>query len=78
MATITNRGAHQFQAQVRAKGYPTQCKTFETSREAKAWVAVIKSEQVSRPRAGKVSCVISIHARDAANPWQGVFLFCHL
>lgn len=38
MATIVNRGPHQFQAQVRRKGYPTQTKTFETSAEAKAWV----------------------------------------
>ena len=45
MATISKRGEYQFQAQVRTKGFPSQTKTFETRKEAKAWVAVIESEQ---------------------------------
>jgi len=44
MATITERGHYQFQAQIRRKGYPTQTKTFETKREAKAWINIIESE----------------------------------
>lgn len=44
MASITKRGAFQFQAQIRRKGYPLQQKTFETRREAKAWASVIESE----------------------------------
>lgn len=46
MATIQNRGPYQWQAKVRRKGYPSQSKTFESEREAKAWVAVIESEMV--------------------------------
>ena len=44
MATITVRGPHQYQAQVRRKGYPTQTQTFETKAAAKAWATVIESE----------------------------------
>lgn len=46
MASIIERGPFQFQALVRRKGYPTQTKTFETKREAKAWASVIESEMV--------------------------------
>lgn len=46
MASIVKRGDFQYQAQIRTKGYPPQCKTFESMKEAKAWVAVIRSEQV--------------------------------
>jgi hypothetical protein len=45
MASISKRGEYQYQAQVRAKGFPSQTKTFESRKEAKAWVAVIESEQ---------------------------------
>lgn len=44
MASFTKRGEYQWQARVRAKGYPTQTKTFETKKEAMAWAAVIESE----------------------------------
>lgn len=37
MASITHRGPHQYQAQIRKKGYPTQTQTFETRREAENW-----------------------------------------
>ena len=46
MASIQERGPHQFQAIIRRKAYPTQIKTFETRREASDWVAVIESEMV--------------------------------
>ncbi len=44
MATITKRGPYQWQAKIRRRGYPTQTKTFESKREAEAWVSVIESE----------------------------------
>lgn len=44
MASINKRGPHQFQAQVRRKGYPTQTRTFETSQDAKDWAAAVESE----------------------------------
>ncbi|MBT4934311.1 MAG: site-specific integrase [Rhodospirillaceae bacterium] len=44
MATIMKRGPYQWQAKVRRRGYPSQAKTFETKREAEAWVSVIESE----------------------------------
>lgn len=44
MASILNRGPHQWQATIRRKGYPSQTQTFETQREAKAWAAIIESE----------------------------------
>lgn len=44
MASIIKRGPHQYQAQVRRKGYPTQTRTFETKRDAEAWVATLESE----------------------------------
>ncbi len=44
MATISKRGPYQFQVQIRRKGHPIQTKTFDTKREAEAWVSVIESE----------------------------------
>jgi integrase len=44
MATINKRGSFQYQAIVRKKGFPSQTKTFETYRDAKAWVGIIESE----------------------------------
>lgn len=44
MATITERGSHQWRAQVRRRGYPAQSKTFETRAEAEAWARMIESE----------------------------------
>jgi len=44
MASFMKRGDYQWQARVRAKGYPTQTRTFETKKEAMAWAAVIESE----------------------------------
>lgn len=44
MASITKRGAYQYQAQVRRKGYPTQTRTFETKRDAEDWAATVESE----------------------------------
>ena len=46
MATINQRGPYQWQAKVRRRGYPTQSKTFESKRDAEAWVAIIESEMV--------------------------------
>jgi hypothetical protein len=44
MASILNRGPHQWQATVRRKGYPTQCETFETKRVAEAWANKVEHE----------------------------------
>lgn len=44
MATVIKRGPYQWQAKVRRQGYPSQSKTFESKREAEAWVSVIESE----------------------------------
>lgn len=44
MASISNRGPHQFQVQVRRKGYPAKQLTFESRREAEAWATTIESE----------------------------------
>lgn len=44
MATIRRRGAHQWHAQVRRLGWPSQTKTFDTKVEAEAWAAMIESE----------------------------------
>lgn len=46
MASIFRRGDYQFQAIIRRKGFPKQCKTFETEREAIDWAHVIESEMV--------------------------------
>ncbi len=46
MATINQRGPYQWQAKVRRKGYPTQSKTFESKRDAEAWVSITESEMV--------------------------------
>ncbi|WP_165386511.1 hypothetical protein [Pseudomonas orientalis] len=43
MATIRNRGEHQWEAQIRRKGYPAQRKTFETKSDAQAWARMIES-----------------------------------
>lgn len=44
MATIKKRAPYRWQAKIRKKGYPHQSRTFETKREAEAWVAIIESE----------------------------------
>lgn len=44
MASILERGPKQYQVVIRRKNHPTQTKTFETRREAKAWANVIESE----------------------------------
>ncbi len=44
LATIINRGPHQYQAQVRRKGYPTQTKTFETKKRAEEWATSVENE----------------------------------
>ena len=44
MASITRRGQYQQQAIIRRKGYKTQTRTFETSKDAKIWAATIESE----------------------------------
>lgn len=44
MASITHRGPHQYQAQIRKKGYPTQTQTFETLDAAEAWATRIEAE----------------------------------
>lgn len=46
MACIIKRGDYQYQVTVRRKGFPKQCKTFESEREAKDWAHVIESEMV--------------------------------
>ncbi|WP_410499169.1 tyrosine-type recombinase/integrase [Chitinibacter sp. S2-10] len=43
MATILKRGDSQWQATIRKKGYPTQCKTFTLKREAEDWAKAIES-----------------------------------
>lgn len=44
MPTIRKRGQHQWEAQVRRRGYPAQSKTFTTKAEAEAWAGMIESE----------------------------------
>jgi integrase len=46
MASIVKRGDYQYQVTIRRKGYPKQCKTFESEREAKDWAKVIESEMI--------------------------------
>lgn len=47
MASITHRGPHQYQAQVRKKGYPSLTETFETRREAEDWAKKTEAEMSS-------------------------------
>lgn len=44
IATIRYRGSHQWHAQVRRRGYPTQTKTLNSRAEAEAWARLIESE----------------------------------
>lgn len=46
MASIRERGPHQFQADIRLKGYPTQRKTFETKKAAREWAIHIENEML--------------------------------
>ena len=55
MASIIKRGPHQFQVQIRRKGYPAKQLTFESRRKAEGWAATVESEMhrgvwVDRPR----------------------------
>jgi len=51
VATFRKRGPHQWQAQVRKKGYPLQTKTFETRAGAQAWARAVEvsTERVETP-----------------------------
>jgi integrase len=44
MAAIRKRGPHQWEAQVRRRGYPAQSRTFETKADAEGWASTIESE----------------------------------
>jgi integrase len=44
MASISNRGPHQWQVIVRRKGYPTQTETLRTKARAEAWAREIESQ----------------------------------
>ena len=44
MATVRRRGPHQWQAQVRKRGYPLQSKTFDTRAAAERWARGIEAE----------------------------------
>ncbi|MDP3457047.1 site-specific integrase [Methyloversatilis sp.] len=44
MASIIKRGPHQFQVQIRRKGYKLKQRTFETHKDAKDWALVVESE----------------------------------
>ncbi|ENO91603.1 integrase/recombinase [Thauera sp. 28] len=46
MASIVKRGDYQYQVTIRRKGFPKQCKTFESEREAKDWAKVVESEMI--------------------------------
>lgn len=48
MASIVRRGDYQWQATIRRKGFPTQCKTFETKQAAQNWSDDIESEMRRR------------------------------
>ncbi|MBI3496086.1 MAG: site-specific integrase [Proteobacteria bacterium] len=60
MASITKRGAWQWQAKIRRDGYPSQSKTFDTKAEAQAWARSVENEMdrgvfVSRIEAERTS-----------------------
>lgn len=44
MATIRKRGHLQWEARIRRRGYPVQCKTFETKTRAESWARQIETE----------------------------------
>tara|TARA_R110002033_G_scaffold20072_11_gene50810 strand:- start:621 stop:1106 length:486 start_codon:yes stop_codon:yes gene_type:complete len=44
MATIREKSAGRWQAQIRRKGWPYQAKTFSTKRDAEIWVRTIESQ----------------------------------
>ena len=44
MASVRKRGARQWQAQVRKRGYPQETKTFETRAAAERWVRQAEHE----------------------------------
>jgi integrase len=44
MATIREKGPHQWHAQIRRKGWPYQTATFRTKKEAEAWARKIETD----------------------------------
>ncbi|WP_367026623.1 hypothetical protein ABZN20_02160 [Methylococcus sp. ANG] len=42
MASITKRGAYQFLARVRRRGFPEQSRSFHTREQAEAWAAEVE------------------------------------
>lgn len=47
MASIIERGPHQFQVTVRRKGYATQTRTFESKQEADVWAMGTEAKMLS-------------------------------
>lgn len=76
MGTIRKRGDYQWQAQVRRRGYPLQTKTFETRKDAEAWVRMVEREMdsgafVSRAAAERTTIAeIAARYRDELLPQQ--------
>jgi len=44
MASIRKRGKYQWEARIRRKGHPVQCKTFELKSDAEQWARDIENE----------------------------------
>lgn len=44
MASIRKRGNLQWEARIRRKGHPVQCKTFETKVDAEKWARMVEKE----------------------------------
>jgi integrase len=44
MASIRKKGEHQWHAQVRRKGFPSQTRTFTTRADAERWAKIVESE----------------------------------
>jgi len=65
MATIRKRGSCQWEVRVRRKGWPIQCKTFESKRDAEEWAREIESEIdrgsfVSRAESEKTTLAVAL------------------
>jgi hypothetical protein len=44
MASFRKRGSHQWQAQIRKKGYPPQVRSFRTRTAAEQWAREVEHE----------------------------------
>lgn len=90
MATITKRGAYQWRAQIRKKGFPTISQTFDTRADAEDWVKIKESEMTRgvfqdrteaeattlKSALERYACEFTVHKKSRKSEEQKIKIWC--